>query len=703
MKRIGIKKWFVFVAVLLIGVYFTACSDDKEDEGGSIDPLEEIFDIDQSELLYGVTEETLPVKITSNVSWTIVATADWCEPSVLAGNSDAEVQVHVTENNSVNDRRCQLILKGGKKKYVLDVVQLGDTPQTVVYDSGVEIKDGEDANVALLDFEGKVYLVNIVSNVDCNISFQQSGWLKYRSSTDYAAPMNIHYAYEIYPEDNSETSTRDAFLMMTQKMGDYSRAVTIRQKGFSDFLRVFDDTIVLGSHYNVMELEARTTVHWEYELQGDHSWLDNWRERRNPASTYELGTRSRLLADVETNRDATSRECDVIFKYAVDGKSMQQKVKVIQLGYNGLRSDSLVLMDIVKMNSTPLAGLSVEWILGVPLTSWGNISIGKDENNEPRIITLQLANCGLCYELTASIANLTQLRSLNIMKNYVEGSLPAELGRLKYLAELDISENYSDVADESPSYRLAGVEEIPEEVFEGCTSLRTLNLGMNRLRAIPNSIGNLVNLETLDIGGENELIRVPDNKVFSSLKQLKSLYIADWKAWKGDFFDFIFDLPELREVTIFRINFNDGQKLGDHFDRLPNLTSFSCGSTNLEGEIPASILNCSELKMFSLSENKFTGELLPELPNLKKLMTIVFNDNSFTGGIPESYAEFGMNLGEDSPRGVYTNLFLYGNRLTGEIPAAMLSCPMWKSGTLKWDPQTFICPQQAGYGFTNCK
>ena len=119
-----------------------------------------------------------------------------------------------------------------------------------------------------------------------------------------------------------------------KRQGDYSRAVTIRQKGFSDFLRVFDDTIVLGSHYNVMELEARTTVHWEYELQGDHSWLDNWRERRNPASTYELGTRSRLLADVETNRAATSRECDVIFKYAVDGKSMQQKVKVIQLGYN---------------------------------------------------------------------------------------------------------------------------------------------------------------------------------------------------------------------------------------------------------------------------------------------------------------------------------------------------------------------------------
>lgn len=703
MKRIRIKKWFVFVTVLLVGVYFAACSDDKDDEGGSIEPLEEIFDVDQSELLYGVEEETLSMKITSNVSWTIVATADWCEPSVLAGSGDTEVLVHVAENNSVNERRCQLMLKGGKKKVVLDVVQLGDAPKTIVYISGVEIKDGENANVALLDFEEKVYSVNIVSNVDCNISFQQSGWLRYRSSANYVAPLNIHYTYEIYPTDNSEVSEREAFMAMTQKMGDYERTITLRQRGFSDFLRVFDDTIVLGSHYSVMEIEARTTVHWEYELQGNHKWLNNWRERKNPASTYELGTRSRLLADVETNRDATPRECDIIFKYMVDGNSMQQKVKVIQLGYNGLRSDSLVLMDIVKLNSTPLAGLSVEWMLGVPLTSWGNISIGKDENNEPRITTLQLANVGLCYELTASIANLTQLKNLNITKNYVEGSLPAEMGRLKNLEELNISENYCDVPDESPSYRLAGIEEIPEEVFEGCTSLRSLYIGMNRIRSIPNSLGNLTNLETLEIGGANELVTIPDGDVFRALKQLKSLYIADWKVWKGDFFDFIFDLPELRSLTIFRTNFNDGQKLGDHFDRLPNLTSFTCQQTNLEGGIPASILNCTELSMLFLTENKLSGKLLPELPNLKKLMTIALSDNFFTGEVPESYAEFGINLGEDSPRGTYTNLFLSGNQLTGEIPAAMLSCPMWGAGILLWEPQTFICPQQAGYGFTNCK
>ena len=703
MKRIGLKKWFVFAAVLLTGMYFVACSDDKDDGGGEVNPLEEIFDVDKSELLYGMNEETISMELTSNVSWTVVSTANWCEPSVMAGNGNAEINVAVTENDNVNERRCQLILKGGKKKLVLDVVQLGDEVRTIVYIDGVEIKDGDDANTAQVDFESKQYLVNIVSNTECNISFQGNGWLQYRESaqTGYSAPQ-IHYLYDIFSGDNPSRTPRDASMTIARKMGDYSRTITIRQKEFTDFLRVFSDTVMVGSHFNVMELEARTSVHWDYELQGDHSWLSNWRERRNPVATYELGTRSRLLADVATNRDARPRECDVIFKYIVDGEQVTQKVKLIQLGYDGLKSDSLALMDIAKMNANQLSGLNVAWAIGYPITSWGNITIGVD-NGEKRIVALQLANTWLCFELTASIANLTGLKSLNLAKNYLDGVLPEEMGRLVNLEDLDISENYCDVTSETPSYRITGIEEIPEKVFEGCTNLQNLNLSMNRLRMIPNSIGNLVNLQSLSIAGENELENVPDNDVFRALKQLKDLRLSDWKLWEGEFFDFIFDLPELQNITIFRITFKKNEQLGDHFDKLPNLTSFTCQQTNLGGSLPASILNCKDLNSLLLGGCEFSGALLPGLPDLEKLKVIDLSENLFTGEIPDSYAEFGLNLGNKSPRGNYTNLFLFGNQLEGSIPTAMLTCPMWSDKVLCWEPLKFICPQQKGFGFDNCK
>ena len=705
MKRIDFKKWFVFAAVLLTGMYFFACSDDKDDGVVDVDPLEEIFDVDKSELLYGMEGETISMKLTSNVSWTAVSTANWCEPSVMAGNGNAEIDVSVTENDNVNERRCQLILKGGKKKLVLDVVQLGDEVRTVVYIGGVEIEDGDDANTALVDFESKEYLVNIVSNTECNISFQGNGWLQYRESaqTGYSAPM-LHYLYEIYPGDNGSQSSRDASMTIAQKMGDYSRTITIRQKPFSDFLRVFSDTIMLGSHFNVMELEARTSVHWDYEVKGDPEWLTNWRTRRNPdASTYELGTRSRLLADVEMNHETHPRECDVIFKYMVDGNPVEQKVKVIQMGYNGLKSDSLVLMDIAKMNANELTGLNVAWQIGYPITSWGNITIAQVENGEKRVVELQLNGAYLCFELTASIANLTALKSLNLAKNYLDGMLPEEMGRLVHLEDLDISENYCDVPSETPSGRATGIEEIPEKIFEGCTELRSLDIGMNRLRAIPNSIGKLVLLESLNVGGANELTSVPDYDVFRKLKQLKSLRLADWKIWKGDFFDFIFDLPELQDITIFRMTFNEHQQIGDHFDQLPNLNSFVCQLTNLEGVFPASIVSCKELTSLMVGVNKFSGNLIPNLPDLEKLRVIDLSENMFTGSVPDSYAEFGLNLGKNSPRGTYTNFFLFGNRLTGAIPEAMLTCPMWSDKSRCWEPKTYICPQQTGYEFTNCQ
>lgn len=705
MRKMQLKIWFICAIMSLTGYYLVSCSDDNDGGGDIIDPLEEILDVDKSELLYGVEEETISMKITSNLSWTVSSTANWCEPSVLTGNGDADINIAVTGNNGVNERRGQLIVKGGKKRIVLDVVQLGDEVKTIIYVDGVEIEDNETANIALLDFESKEYLVNIVSNAECNIEFQGNNWLQYRQSmqSGYAAPMNIHYFYDIFSADNSVASSRNASMKISQKMGEYVRTVTIQQKPFSDFLKIFDDTIRLGSHYNVMELEARTTVHWDYELQGDHSWLSNWRDRKNPATTYELGIRSRLLADVEMNHDTHTRECDVIFKYEVDGSPVQQKVKLIQLGYNGLKSDSLALLEFARQNANQMSGLNVAWDLAAPITAWGNISIKQVNNGENRVTALQLSGVWLCYELTACISNLTELRKIDLSKNYLDGSLPVEMGRLVNLEELNVSENYSDNPDETSSYKISGIEEIPEEVFEGCTSLRVLNLNMNRLRILPNSIGKLTNLETLELGGENELTQIPDSEIFKSLKQLKNLYLADWKSWKGDFFDFIFDLTELQNLTIFRINFNESQELGDHFDRLPNLTSFTCQFTNLGGEIPASILKCKELKSLMLGQSKFTGDLLMELPDLEKLQTIDLSENLFTGEIPASYAKFGMNLGENSPRGTYTNLFLFGNCLTGEIPSAMLTCPMWSSAGLCWEPQTFICPQQSGYGFTNCK
>ncbi|MEG2555395.1 MAG: hypothetical protein RSA53_04805, partial [Odoribacter sp.] len=63
--------------------------------------------------------------------------------------------------------------------------------------------------------------------------------------------------------------------------------------------------------------------------------------------------------------------------------------------------------------------------------------------------------------------------------------------------------------------------------------------------------------------------------------------------------------------------------------------------------------------------------------------------NDFTGTIPGDFAA-NTKIGR---------LELSGNRLSGMIPQELLNCDNWKN----WSVEGRICPQQVGYGFSNCK
>lgn len=189
---------------------------------------------------------------------------------------------------------------------------------------------------------------------------------------------------------------------------------------------------------------------------------------------YALGVRSRLLADVEKNTANTSREFSLKVKYVSDGQAREQLVKVIQLPNNSIATDSLVLMDLVRYNSNENIGLEVGWTMGEPVTGWDNIRFATLPNGEQRMTGLTIASAMMTHELTASIANLTELTELNLSKNYLYGSLPEEMSRMVNLEKLNISTNLEEEAENSPSLTKTGIEEIPAVIFEKCIRLKEL-------------------------------------------------------------------------------------------------------------------------------------------------------------------------------------------------------------------------------------
>jgi hypothetical protein len=97
--------------------------------------------------------------------------------------------------------------------------------------------------------------------------------------------------------------------------------------------------------------------------------------------------------------------------------------------------------------------------------------------------------------------------------------------------------------------------------------------------------------------------------------------------------------------------------------------------------------------MIQLNGNTLLTGPLPatigEVTTTRTGVTVWLHQCDFTGTIPASWA----NLTDKC-----TNLRIQGNSLSGEIPAEVKAHANW--GT--WNAALYICPQKAGFGFTNC-
>ncbi|GLU22545.1 hypothetical protein SLE2022_386120 [Rubroshorea leprosula] len=164
------------------------------------------------------------------------------------------------------------------------------------------------------------------------------------------------------------------------------------------------------------------------------------------------------------------------------------------------------------------------------------------------------------------------------------------------------------------------------------SSLTSLGLIESVLRGkFPNDIFRFPNLKTFDLSGnENLTIDLPSTN-WSNLLQNLFLSVMDY-----------------------------GRQLPESIGDLKSLQYLSL-SCNLEGSIPASIQNLSQLTDLLLYSNNFNGQIPTSLANLTQLTYLDLSNNQFSGPIPTSIG----NLRQ------LTILYLDVNNLSEQIPSSL--------------------------------
>lgn len=272
-----------------------------------------------------------------------------------------------------------------------------------------------------------------------------------------------------------------------------------------------------------------------------------------------------------------------------------------------------------------------------------------------------------------SLCNLTELKSLDFFSASID-ALPESIGSLKNLESIDIV----GLAGEK-----ALLTRLPEGLFE-CRKLKRLRLDNQNITVFPSKIVNLKNLEELSLTMSPLAGEIPEN--ISELKHLKHFSVYGAKL-TGSLPNSFGELNELETVCIWSPGYNVSL---DIICKLTNLKELNIMDDAVNGPMPKEFGRLKKLTHIQLDNTGITGPLPDIFYGFDNLIQLCINFNDLGGTIPyslgtnknlETLQFIKCNLTGSIPANLahVSNLWVQENNLTGPLPDEFYEQPWWRN------------------------
>ncbi|WOG89745.1 hypothetical protein DCAR_0208984 [Daucus carota subsp. sativus] len=296
--------------------------------------------------------------------------------------------------------------------------------------------------------------------------------------------------------------------------------------------------------------------------------------------------------------------------------------------------------DVKRSSCSGGGGLSVVFNISQALS---NVTCDCKFNNNSvcHVTNIQLRGLNLTGELPSEFSELAFLQELDLMQNYVNGTIPISFGQLP-LKTLTLLDN-----------RISG--SIPREIAN-IDTLEELILEDNQLGGtLPPELGNLRSLKRLLLSSNNFIGTIPET--YSALKNLSDFRI-DGSGLSGQLPNFI---GNWTKMTILNLQ-----------------------GTSMEGPIPPSISLLKNLQELRISDLKGPASRFPNLQGMANMKYLILRSCLIRDSIPAYIAKMiSLNtldlsfnrLSEPIPDSIQplesslSFLYLNSNSLSGMIPS----------------------------------
>ncbi|KAL6207228.1 hypothetical protein ACLB2K_024472 [Fragaria x ananassa] len=284
-------------------------------------------------------------------------------------------------------------------------------------------------------------------------------------------------------------------------------------------------------------------------------------------------------------------------------------------------------------------------------------------------------NEGLTAVIPEEVGALRYLTNLDLSNNKLQGPIPAALGDLYDLKYLDLSSNQlTGSIPDLGSLRNLRALSLERNLLEGTIpptlgslgKLESLDLHFNKLSgSIPDDLGKLVNLIALDIS-ENQL-----TGPLPEIGELKNLtgFLAAANSLTGAFPESYGELTSL-EAFVISGNYISGPLPVDIIKRWTNIVALLLLGNNFKGKVTKEVFNLPNLEHLHISDLEDATFELPSNITNTKYVSLILRNCSINGSIPKYIGDQMTSL---------NYLDLSFNDLTGELPEYMKSDILYMS------------------------
>ena len=376
--------------------------------------------------------ESVFIFISANVPWEFSWDHSWLEVTRGATTGAEYLRCEATENTSSTPREAKITLVSEKTSLTITIKQLAGEPHISLSAESMDIPSAETTKE-----------LTITANIGWTTSVTEN-WIVVKRAPETKAPLSDSTVLVTIAK-NTSLLPRTGIITVKQINGTLQKAVHIYQEGASPSYTITpsENKHTIGGVGDNLTLIIDANFPVSFVRVDAPSWVDY--QGANPDGR-------RFNFTIKPTTYLEYRTAQITFKGT--DSDYEFDYTVIQKGATISSADSLVLIRMY----TSLSGFAWrdKWNLGDPVSQWFGITLSNviqesDPIGKPgeRLVTgIVLSSNALFGSLEGGgllgnrvpLENLAFLQKLDLSGNLgLGGVLPENLGKLKYLRELDLS------------------------------------------------------------------------------------------------------------------------------------------------------------------------------------------------------------------------------------------------------------------------